>query len=155
LKVNDRDNLSLVVKRGGFAVRLADVDGRPAKNGQIERVCTFCRELPWKNDVFVKTDGFVDLCARKLEGLWAAQADGAPAFYCNGAVAFGDGLTDEPMFAVVNYGINVGNEASRAEERLRGHDETLDVLEWLVELRQRDDIDCCTIKVFVFVKLDV
>jgi hypothetical protein len=49
------------------------------------------------------------------------------------------------MFAVVNYGINVGNEASRAEERLRGHDETLDVLEWLVELRQRDDIDCCTI----------
>jgi hypothetical protein len=33
------------------------------------------------------------------------------------------------MFAVVNYSVKVGNEASRAEERLRGHEETLDVLE--------------------------
>jgi trehalose-6-phosphatase len=43
---------------------------------------------------------------------------------CHGcwALAFGDGLTDEAMFAVVNYSIKVGNEASRAEEGLRGHE---------------------------------
>jgi hypothetical protein len=52
------------------------------------------------------------------------------------------------MFSVDNFSTKVGNEASPAEERLRGHNETLDVLEWLVELRQRDDIDCCSVGFF-------
>jgi hypothetical protein len=43
--------------------------------------------------------------------------------------------------------IKVGNEGSWAEERLRGHDETLDVLEWLIELRSRPDlIECCQVE---------
>jgi hypothetical protein len=46
------------------------------------------------------------------------------------AVASGDGLTNEVMLAVVNNSVKVGKESSRAEERLWGHDETLDVLEW-------------------------
>jgi trehalose-6-phosphatase len=68
-----------------------------------------------------------------------------PPFVGTWALAFGDGLTDEAIFAVVNYSVKVGNETSRSEERLRGHQETLDVLEWRIEPRKRDDIDCCSI----------
>jgi hypothetical protein len=48
--------------------------------------------------------------------------------------------------SVVNYGIKVGNESSRAEERLRGHNETLDVLEWLIELRGVADALGCNVE---------
>jgi trehalose-6-phosphatase len=51
-------------------------------------------------------------------------------------ISFGKGLTDEAMFAVVNYGMKVGNEATRAEENVKGHDESLDVLEFLIELAE-------------------
>jgi trehalose-6-phosphatase len=63
----------------------------------------------------VKTDGFVDLRARKLDkGYGPRKQMARPPFTGTWAVAFGHGLTDESMFAVVNYGIKIGNEASRA-----------------------------------------
>jgi trehalose-6-phosphatase len=125
-------NLLLIKKKGGFAVTFSDVDGRSAKGWQVDAVCTFVRELALDNPelTFVVTDGFIDLCAARLSkgyGLMK-QMQQAP-FRGSWAIAFGDGLTDEAMFAVVNYSVKVGNEASRAEERLRGHEETLDVLE--------------------------
>jgi trehalose-6-phosphatase len=108
------------------------------------------RGLAWAKDelAFVVTDGFVDLCAAKLnKGYGLRKQMARPPFYDTWAFAYGDGLTDEAMFAVVNYSIKVGNEASRAEERLPGHDETLDVLEWLIELRFRPDlIECCQVE---------
>jgi hypothetical protein len=69
LKANSTHNLSLVKKKGGFAIRLGDVDGRAAKGGKIDEVCSFVRDPAWANGelTFVVTDGFVDLCARKLD----------------------------------------------------------------------------------------
>jgi hypothetical protein len=68
LKENSDRNLCLIVKKGGFAIRFSDVDGRPAKAGHIDDVCMFVRNLAWNNDelTFVVTDGFVDLCALRL-----------------------------------------------------------------------------------------
>jgi hydroxymethylpyrimidine pyrophosphatase-like HAD family hydrolase len=80
-------------------------------------VCSFARALAWANSelTFVVTDGFVDVCAQHLDkGYGLRKQVARPPFYDTWAVAFGDGLTDEAMFAVVNYGIKVGNEASRA-----------------------------------------
>jgi trehalose-6-phosphatase len=67
-----------------------------------------------------------------------------PPFIGSWAVAFGDGLADEAMFSVVNCSIKVRNESSRAKERLGGHEQNLNVLEWLIELSSRPDIiECC------------
>jgi HAD superfamily hydrolase (TIGR01484 family) len=137
LRANSSHNLRLVEKKGGFAVGFGDVDGRAAKEGQVDKVCSFVRDLAWSNSelTFVVTDGFVDLCAKKLDkGYGLRKQMARPPFHGTWTLAFGDGLTDEEMFAVVNYGVKVGNEASRAEERLASHDQTLDVLEFLIEL---------------------
>jgi trehalose-6-phosphatase len=117
---------------------IGDLDGRAAKPTQIDDVCSLVRELAWSNDelTLVVTDGFVDLCSAKLDkGYGRRKQMARPPFLNTWAVAFGDGVTDEAMFAVVNYGVKVGNEASRAEERLASHEETLDVSEWRIELK--------------------
>jgi trehalose-6-phosphatase len=87
----------------------------------------------------------VDLCSAKLnKGHGLRKQMSRPPFIGSWAVAFGDGFTDEAMFSVVNCSIKVGNESSRAEERLGGHEQTLDVLEWLIELSSKPDIiECC------------
>jgi hypothetical protein len=150
LRANSTFNLSMVKKKGGFAVRFGDVDGRAARPGQIDAACLFARALAWANSelTFVVTDGFVDVCALRLDkGYGLRKQMVRPPFYDTWAVACGDGLTDEAMFAVVNYSIKVGNEATRAEERLASHDQTLDVLEWLIELRSRPDLlECCQVE---------
>jgi hydroxymethylpyrimidine pyrophosphatase-like HAD family hydrolase len=101
LKVNSTYNLRLVKKKGGFAVGSGDVDGRAAKPRQTDDVRSFVRELAWQNDelTFVVTDGFVDLCAAKLDkGYGLRKQMARPPFLNTWTVAFGDGLTDEAMF---------------------------------------------------------
>jgi hypothetical protein len=121
LAKHDTENLSLVEKNGGFAIRLSDEDGRRARDGQIDQVREFVRKLALSNDelTFVTTDGFVDLYTARLnKGYDMGKQMARPPFRGTWALAFGDGFPDEARFAVV------------AEERLTSHNDTLDVLEW-------------------------
>jgi hypothetical protein len=71
------------------------------KGGQIDDVCTFVRGLAWANEelTFIVTDGFVDLCAAKLnKGYGLRLQMQRPPFLGTWAVAFGGGQTDEAMF---------------------------------------------------------
>lgn len=70
LKGKSTHNLSLVTKKGGFAVRFGDVDERPAKGWQIHEVCTFA--------YFVGTDALSKATMRA--GLLAGGCGGV-AFY--------------------------------------------------------------------------
>jgi hypothetical protein len=57
------------------------------------------------------------------------------------------------MFADANCGVKVGKEASGAKERLKGHDETLGVLEFFIELHgTAGALGCCAVDVLNIVR---
>ncbi len=131
-------NLLLIEKNGGFAVKHADIDGRPAKGSHVDRVNSFVRDLALRNRelTFVVTDGFIDLCSAQLSKRFGAELQmRREPFLGTWAIGFGDGLTDERLFEIMNLGVKVGNEPSRADERLTSHVHFLDVLQWMVDLR--------------------
>jgi hypothetical protein len=70
--------MSLVKKKGGLAVRFGDIGGQGAKGGQIDEVCTFVRGA-MKSLLLWSRMGCRPVCGWVEEGLWSAQADGAPA----------------------------------------------------------------------------
>jgi hydroxymethylpyrimidine pyrophosphatase-like HAD family hydrolase len=110
-------NLLFIVKKGGCAAKFSDVDGRPAKGWQVDDVCSFVRELVLniRELTFVVTDGFIDLFAARLsKGYRLMKQMQQVPFRDSWVLAFGDGLTYEAMFAVVNYGIKEGNSRTAA-----------------------------------------
>lgn len=132
-------NLRVVKKVGGFAVQLSDKDNRLARPNQVTELLEFIiplvvdhSELTW-----VQTDGFIDVCSKKLSKRYGSEIiKEDPLFRDCFHIGFGDGATDEEMFEAMDLPVKVGKEKTRADVRLPGHEEVLDVLQFIHEIRE-------------------
>ncbi len=132
-------NLSLVVKNGGFAVKFTDEDGRLAKGADVDAVIAFVESLVVECDelISVQTDGFIDVCSGLLnKGTAIQQQLKERPFRGSFCIAAGDSGTDEAMFPFVPVSIRVGMSGkTAATDRLSGHKQMLEVIAWIVYLR--------------------
>lgn len=139
LSARPDQNLSLVVKNGGFAVKFTDEDGRLAKGADVDAVVLYVQSLVEgsKELISVQTDGFIDVCSGFLnKGTAIQQQLKERPFRGSFCIAAGDSGTDEAMFPFVPVSIRVGRSGETcATDRLSGHKQMLEVIAWIVYLR--------------------